>query len=336
MINNIFILLPHNGIGGSQSQFIMLKNMLQTSRSLQLFSLRPHSLPHSDIQYTTLLDFYFHCFTVKPAYIIACNTMQFIVLLPILPFFRIVLAERNCPSSRIKRERLFSRFRRRISYLLAYKVSVQTTTALRYVRRFIRSDVVYTPNLFSPTSCPDKSISKDFPESLKILCVGTKPYQKGFDLSIDIFNYIQQLIGYQSSITFVGINKDQLENAISDSKTDLTSINCISPTRSLANIYSSFSFLLLTSRFEGYPNVIDEALDSNLPVVIYKTPFLRASFAELPSCVLYCTDKYKLTISLLPFLREYYLNQEQNSLTVHSFLYNKNSASLTSWLSILS
>lgn len=335
MRTKVFIFLPNNGIGGSQTQFIRLQKSLSHSFDIFLYSLRSHSHPSPNISHLSLLKFYLLCLIHRPKFLVACNCFQFICLTPLVPFFRIVLAERNCPSSSIKREGFFSKLIRYFSYRYSSSLSVQTTTSYRYVRRFIRKDVCLTPNLFQPTPLQPIAIPSSC-SPIDILCVGTKPYPKGFDIVYDVYVSLTKLISRDISVTFVGVTSSQLLSLVPDLSARSYPIFFKSPQLSVNNLYSKYTFLFVASRFEGYPNVIDEALNASIPVVILSTPFLQYEFCSLPDSVLYCNCFDDLRSKLETFLSNYYSNVNQFSRSSKLFLKNKNLISLASWTSLLS
>lgn len=104
-----------------------------------------------------------------------------------------------------------------------------------------------------------------------ILAVGRCTYQKGFDLLINIWGNIKENAiakGWKLRIIGDGEDKDKLiEQA--KSLNLLSSIEFCSAQKDISIYYLSSSIYVMTSRYEGLPMVLLEALSYGLPIISY-------------------------------------------------------------------
>lgn len=104
----------------------------------------------------------------------------------------------------------------------------------------------------------------------KVLAVGRLSYQKGFDRLIEIWDVIHRKHKEWSlDIYGSGEERDNLLNLIEQKGLSKT-ITIHNPVSDLSQIYAQSSIYVLTSRYEGFPMVLLEAMSFGLPIVSYQ------------------------------------------------------------------
>ena len=162
---------------------------------------------------------------------------------------------------------------RRLLYPLASCVVVQTGSVRDYFRRGPRPWVRVIPN---PVGCPARdNLGVDIearPEGRILVAAGRLVPQKGFDLLIRAFAAIAR---EQSDWTLViwgeGPMRGDLE-ALRDQFGLIGRVRLPGITRSLASEFSAADLFVLSSRYEGFPNVLCEAMALGLPTVSFDCP----------------------------------------------------------------
>jgi glycosyltransferase involved in cell wall biosynthesis len=103
------------------------------------------------------------------------------------------------------------------------------------------------------------------------IAVGRLEYQKGFDLLIDIFYKFKQypdVSHWRLLLVGEGNQRKNLEAKIQ--KLNLTEeIILIGATRDVNKYYAMSEIFLMSSRWEGMPLVIDEAMFFQLPIIAF-------------------------------------------------------------------
>ena len=136
----------------------------------------------------------------------------------------------------------------------------------RYIKR-----VSVIPN--PVTSYPEDAELRHSGATHRIIAVGRLNEQKGFDLLIEAFAKIaNKCPQWNVDIFGDGSDKEQLLNMISHYH--LESRITINPATS--DIYSEYyqsDFLVLASRYEGYPLVLNEAMSCSLPCVAFRCKY---------------------------------------------------------------
>ena len=103
----------------------------------------------------------------------------------------------------------------------------------------------------------------------RLLTVGRLSPEKGYDLLIKAFSQLSpQFPNWQLVIVGDGPQRDELQTQITDA--DLTT-QVVLPGRcgNLTSWYESADLYVLTSRFEGFPNTVVEAMSHGVPVVSF-------------------------------------------------------------------
>lgn len=102
----------------------------------------------------------------------------------------------------------------------------------------------------------------------KIVAVGKLDPQKGFDLLIEACTFIKNWDGWALEIYGQGPDEEQLRSQISSHHLE-QHIFLKGITQKVAEVYNSASFYVLSSRFEGFPMVLLEAISFGLPIVSF-------------------------------------------------------------------
>jgi amylovoran biosynthesis glycosyltransferase AmsD len=134
--------------------------------------------------------------------------------------------------------------------------------------------------LFKPLSCicipnasPFEIDSTHYsPDHKTILAVGRFTAQKGFDLLVNSFSMISKKFP-DWKLKIVGDDfgdKAVLERMIAEKQ--IKNIELLPSTKHIEKMYQSASFFVLSSRFEGLPMVLIEAMSFGLPLIAFDCP----------------------------------------------------------------
>lgn len=102
----------------------------------------------------------------------------------------------------------------------------------------------------------------------KIIAVGKLDPQKGFDLLIEASKFIKNWDGWILEIYGQGPDEEQLRSKILSYELEKY-IFLKGITQKVEEVYQSASFYVLSSRFEGFPMVLLEAISFGLPIVSF-------------------------------------------------------------------
>ena len=133
-------------------------------------------------------------------------------------------------------------------------------------QRYIRNvSVIPNPVTYYPESISEELSQK----STRIICVGRLTEQKGFDLLIEAFARISDKCP-EWHIDIFGNGEDELylRKMITDRHLD-DRIKINKPTMNIYDEYQKSAFYVLSSRYEGYALVLNEAMSCGLPCVAF-------------------------------------------------------------------
>lgn len=132
------------------------------------------------------------------------------------------------------------------------------------------NNIVVIPN---PVTYYPESIASHDCTNKRILCVGRLQEQKGFDMLIDAFAQIAHLCeGWTIVIYGDGNDKFSLLEKIRNLKLDGRIFIC-PPVDDIYNEYQHSDFFVLSSRFEGLPLVLGEAMACGIPCVSFRCKY---------------------------------------------------------------
>jgi len=157
---------------------------------------------------------------------------------------------------------------RRLLYPRASKVIVQTKSAADFFPRVIRNRTVVIPN---PVAGRPNSVGSERRKH-RILAVGRLAPQKGFDWLIKAFALIHDKFP-DWSLRIVGegaertdLRRQAMALGVAE-KVEMPGI-----ITEIEKEYDSASLFVLSSRYEGFPNALCEAMVAGLPVVAFDCP----------------------------------------------------------------
>lgn len=132
----------------------------------------------------------------------------------------------------------------------------------------LRSSVIYNP-VAKHVELYSKNLSLNYNKENYILCVGRLEKQKAFHHSIDVFSRVQ-LIYPDLRLKIVGIGS--LENelkALADKLGVANKVDFEGFRENMIPYYLGAKLTLLTSLYEGFPNVLIESITLGTPVVAF-------------------------------------------------------------------
>jgi glycosyltransferase involved in cell wall biosynthesis len=146
---------------------------------------------------------------------------------------------------------------------------VLTEADRRLYTEFLRgaTRVVRIPNAVPELAGPRSDVS-----SPVVLAAGRLTRQKGFDRLIPIFAKVaRQEPGWTLRICGTGIQRPYLEQRIEEREM-ARHISLLGNVRNMAEQFEQASLFVLSSRREGFPMVLIEAMSKGLPVVSFDVP----------------------------------------------------------------
>ncbi len=107
----------------------------------------------------------------------------------------------------------------------------------------------------------------------RIICVARLTYQKGLDMLVDAFAKIGgKYPEWHVDIYGDGEDKEKLFAQINRLGLD-DKINILPPTNNIYQEYQNSDFYVLSSRYEGYPLVLNEAMSCGTPCVAFRCKY---------------------------------------------------------------
>jgi len=183
---------------------------------------------------------------------------------------RTVVSERIDPDSHDV-ESFWARLRS-FTYRRADAVVVQTEAAAQWFRKHLkrRLSVTVIPNPIAPASDLERA-SMTVPQPF-ILAAGRLVHQKGFDILIRAFAVAARERGpLRLAIAGEGPESQALRDLAGELQLE-DRVLFLGEVRELRALMRQADAFVLSSRYEGFPNVLLEALASDLPVVATDCP----------------------------------------------------------------
>jgi len=168
----------------------------------------------------------------------------------------VIVCERNNPEQGTL-SRSWKRARK-TAYQWADRIVVQTESARRFYDNFSAETVVI------PNPVRKMTVAEHKKENI-ILAAGRLVPQKGFDLLIDAFANVSAA-DWQLVILGEGPERDNLEKQVSDLSLS-GRVQLPGQVKDIDAFYAKAPIFVLSSRFEGFPNVLCEAMAAGLACI---------------------------------------------------------------------
>ncbi len=164
--------------------------------------------------------------------------------------------------------RLIDRLRTRSDEKLAQhfdRFVVLTREDRDYWPKMANIEVIPNAALFRPASTADLTAKH-------VVAVGRLDHQKGFDRMLNVWAELLQTHPDLSDWTLDIYGQGEWHDNLMLQAERLgiaSSVVLHAPTKDIEKVYTSSAFLLMTSRYEGFPMVMIEAMACGLPVISY-------------------------------------------------------------------
>jgi glycosyltransferase involved in cell wall biosynthesis len=161
---------------------------------------------------------------------------------------------------------------RRLTYPWAHAIAIQTRTAAAYFPPSWRSRIAVLPNPVPDVPPGAGEPAAPRPGRRTIVAMGRLERQKGFDLLIPSFASIaRERPDWDLTILGEGGEREALEAQVE--RTGLTGRVAL-PGREpdAASVLRRADLFVLSSRYEGFPNALCEAMACGLPVISFDCP----------------------------------------------------------------
>lgn len=286
----IFQVISSLGNGGAERLVVELCNDLSQSEDVTLISLRKIEswMFHAknictdvqQIQYKQQKGFHFKIFyqlyylfrLEKPDVVNVHLNMPLYYILILIPFFPKILFVHTIHNMFEAHEKLFNKLKHVPYYKRVLNVCLSNSIKTRFEKRFpelpffsIENGVtkMEITSSFKETEIELQSLKSDSNTKL-ILFVGRLSHQKNIPLLLSVFNELQDR---NIRLVIIGKGDAEIETILSNKNLTDNNIIYLGPKENIADYMKLSDALILTSRFEGMPIVVLEALSIGLPIL---------------------------------------------------------------------
>jgi glycosyltransferase involved in cell wall biosynthesis len=213
-------------------------------------------------------SFVIHVIRRRPAWIVCTGANRLIVALlaALVPGVKIVIWEHFPVTNSVTKPR--GRFTRKIASVVASRIVTLTKSDKDlYATLYALSErVTHIPNIVQSPSVPRRSRRKE------ILAMGRLSHEKGFDLLLDAWSLAAPLLP-DWSLRIVGDGKMRDELVRRAASLGIEDRVTFAPfSDDPFSLYSECGIFVLSSRFEGLPFVLIEAMTCGTPCISFDCP----------------------------------------------------------------
>ncbi|MDZ8184591.1 MAG: glycosyltransferase family 4 protein [Nostoc sp. ChiSLP02] len=186
----------------------------------------------------------------------------------------VLVSERNNPEIALGKSSIWAKLRQ-WTYPFAKRIIVQTQRAFNYFPSSLQTRIYVIPNpvLSPPTKLSkSKELSHKLPGQRLLIAVGRLEKQKGFDLLLQAFaNLKDDFPEWQLIILGEGVLRLDLKE-LSERLGLNDRVDFPGRVKNIYEILQEADIYVMSSRFEGFPNALCEAMASGLPVISTDCP----------------------------------------------------------------
>jgi glycosyltransferase involved in cell wall biosynthesis len=183
----------------------------------------------------------------------------------------IIVSERIDPAQYAHRLPVLARRLRRPAYSRAARIVVQTARAAAFFRDWPASKLVIIPNPVRPAAAVARPDIPSADGRFRIVAVGRLDHQKGYDLLIESFARLAaRFPQWDVAIFGEGAERKALETRIRTLGLS-DRVRLMGIIQDIENELARSHVMALSSRYEGFPNALTEAMAAGLPAVAFES-----------------------------------------------------------------
>lgn len=164
-------------------------------------------------------------------------------------------------------------------YIMPKNITVLTSRDINSYPSLLKSKIVVMPNplgleISDSNYLSLKNKSNSNKNEINLLAIGRMTEQKGFDRLINIFSrYTEQSHTESVKLFIAGDGKDLDKLKLQSKKLGLmNNVVFLGQVKNISEIYANSDIFLMTSRWEGLPMVLGEAMNFGIPIVAFDCP----------------------------------------------------------------
>lgn len=174
-----------------------------------------------------------------------------------------VISDRNNPL--FTKNNLFLNLLKIIFYRFADYLVLQTKKIKEHYGFINKKKIRIIPNTISNNINPKTNFF--FGRKINVLCVGRLEYQKGYEILLRSLKKLKDdSINFKCDIYGEGSKKSEILKLINFFQLS-RNVKLKGVKRNILNVYKKYDIYILSSRFEGFPNSLLEALSSGLACI---------------------------------------------------------------------
>jgi glycosyltransferase involved in cell wall biosynthesis len=189
-----------------------------------------------------------------------------------------IISERTTLDTKIYKPSLLSRFMRPWVYKHGVVCSVQTRGAQQYAQKYWKIEAFVTPNHFDMPNSAYVFSSNELP----CIAVGRAASEKGYSELLQMWNRVQDRIPNQ--LWIVADDSDEFIKSLISAH-QCKRVELVKPTQDLLSLYESCTIFVSTSKVEGFPNAMAEAIIYGMPVISTVSSCIVATWSEKDICL---------------------------------------------------